>query len=268
MRTTSTRTTQVVGALRAAGCVWAEEEAELLIAHASGVDDLSTAVAARVRGEPLELILGWAAFRGLRIPVRPHVFIPRRRTEFLAAEAISLVRAIERPVVLDLCCGAGAISAAVLHEIDGEITLWAGDLDPIAVELTRGILDRYGDGRAVGVGTGDLFEPLPRSLRGRVDVLVANVPYVPTGQIPLLPNESRMHEPVLTLDGGDDGLAVFRRLLAGAREWLAPGGRVLSEVGRAQVDLARTALTEHGLRAQIHRRDDVDAHVAIGRCPP
>lgn len=264
MNADATTSAEVTVALREAGCVWAEEEAALLIGGASSTADLRVQIDRRVNGEPLELVLGWAGFRDLRIPVRPDVFVPRRRTEFLAGQAISAISRIDRPVVVELCCGAGAISASVLNETPGPVTLVAADLDPVATALARANLTRFAAGRSVRVRTGDLFEPLPRTLRGRIDMLVANVPYVPTGDIALLPAESRLYEPRLTVDGGPDGLALFRRLAAGAARWLAPGGLVLSETGEHQVDAALTALAEHGLRPQVHENHDLEAYVVIG----
>jgi release factor glutamine methyltransferase len=112
---------------------------------------------------------------------------------------------------------------------------------------------------------GDLFEALPPQLRGRVDVLLANVPYVATRHIPLLPAEAREHEPHTALDGGADGLDVFRRMVAGAPRWLAPGGVVLSEITGAQVDAATAAVRAAGLRDGLAYDDDLEATVVMGR---
>ncbi len=110
---------------------------------------------------------------------------------------------------------------------------------------------------------GDLFAPLPPELRGRVDVLVANVPYVPTGDIGLLPPEARDHEPLVTLDGGPDGLDVLRRVAAGAPEWLAPGGHLLVETSERQADRAVEAVSAHGLAARIVTCEELYATVLV-----
>ncbi|PZS36356.1 MAG: putative protein N(5)-glutamine methyltransferase, partial [Pseudonocardiales bacterium] len=166
----------VVIRLRAAGCVFAEDEARLLIAAARAPADLAALVERRAAGEPLEYVLGWAEFCGMRITVDPGVFVPRRRTEFLVHQALAcLDRLAPSPaaaVVVDLCCGSGAVGAALVAARPG-IELTAVEVDPVAVRCARRNL--------VGaqVYEGDLYEPLPGALAGRVDVLVANVPYVP-----------------------------------------------------------------------------------------
>ncbi|MDQ4119711.1 MAG: putative protein N(5)-glutamine methyltransferase, partial [Actinomycetota bacterium] len=226
----------VVRLLRAAGCVFAEEEADLLAEAASDRGALNALVARRVAGIPLEHLLGRVEFGGLRLAVSPGVFVPRRRTEAVVHEAAALVRARgAAPVVVDLCCGAGAIAAALAEDLrrgGGPVPaeLHATEIDPVAVECARHNLAPYG-GR---VHAGDLDAPLPPALRGRVDVLVANVPYVPTGAIETMPPEARDHEPRRALDGGRDGLDVARRFVAAAPLWLGPGGAMLVETGEKQ----------------------------------
>jgi release factor glutamine methyltransferase len=248
----------VVARLRAAGCVFAEDEAELLAEQAAAGADLAEMVARRVAGEPLEHVLGWAGFRGLRLAVGPGVFVPRRRTEFLVEQALSL----PGTVVLDLCCGSGALGAAVAAARPG-VELVAADVDPVAVRFARANLARYG----ARVFAGDLFDPLPADLAGRVDLLLANVPYVPTGEIALMPPEARVHEARPALDGGDDGLDLARRVAAGAGRWLAPGGTLLVEVGERQVAAAVAAFTGAGLRARVVTDEEGDATVVLGTRP-
>ena len=200
----------VVARLRAAGCVFAEDEAGLLVATARTPAELDVMVDRRVAGVPLEHVLGWAEFCGLRIAVDAGVFVPRRRTEFLVRQAAALAPA--RAVVVDLCCGSGAIATALAASLDGAGT-HATDIDPAAVRCARRNLAPSGG----HVYQGDLYDPLPAALRGRVDVLVANAPYVPTGAIATMPPEARLHEPQVALDGGADGLGVQRRVVgAGA----------------------------------------------------
>lgn len=250
----------VAGVLRAAGCVFAEDEADLILAAARDAREAAGMVERRARGLPLEQVVGWAGFRGRRIGVAPGVFVPRRRTEFLVAEA--LAQAPDAAVVVDLCCGSGAVGAALAAELDG-VELHAADIDPAAVRCARRNLAGVG-GR---VHTGDLFEALPARLRGRVDVLAANVPYVPTGEIGLLPTEARDHEPRVALDGGADGLDVLRRVAAGAPDWLAPGGCLLVETSRRQAPAAVRAFTAAGLRTRSAVSEEEDAHVVVGVAP-
>jgi release factor glutamine methyltransferase len=233
----------LVERLRAAGCVFAEEEAELLQAEAATPEQLEFLVARRVAGEPLEHVLGWAGFRGLRIAVDPGVFVPRRRTELLVE--LALPRTRPGDVVLDLCCGSGALGAALATERPG-VELVAADLDPAAVRCARRNVEPLG-GR---VFEGDLFAPLPAGLRGRVGVLLVNVPYVPTEEITLMPPEARLHEAPMALDGGADGLDLLRRVAAEAGGWLAPGGVLLTETSARQAETAVAAVRSGGLAAR------------------
>ncbi|MFK4107036.1 putative protein N(5)-glutamine methyltransferase [Streptomyces sp. NPDC019531] len=253
----STSPDSVVAALRAAGCVFAEDEARLILAAARTPDELAHMVDRRITGHPLELVVGWAEFRGLRITMTPGVFVPRRRTEFLVEQALAQVPAVS--VVVDLCCGSGAVGAALAAAL-GPVELHAADIDPAAVDCARRNTAAAG-GR---VHAGDLFEALPADLRGRVDILAANVPYVPTDEVGLLPSEARDHEPLVALDGGIDGLDVLRRVAAGARHWLAPGGCLLVETSERQAPAAVDAFTRSGLTTRLVVSEELYAHVVLG----
>ena len=247
----------VVTRLRAAGCVFAEDEARLLLAAATTDAGLTALVDRRVAGEPLEHLLGWAEFRGLRVAVAPGVFVPRRRTGLLAARAGALAR--PGAVVVDLCCGSGAVGLAVATERP-DVDLHAADVDPAAVACARRNLGALGG----TVHAGDLFEALPDELRGRVDVLVANVPYVPSAEIAGMPPEARDHEPLVALDGGPDGLDVARRVIAGAPHWLAKGGVLLLETSEGQAPAAVAMLAAGGLPARVTVDDELGATVVVG----
>ncbi|SOD67297.1 release factor glutamine methyltransferase [Streptomyces zhaozhouensis] len=250
----------VVARLRAAGCVFAEDEAALLLAGAEGDGEaLAASVARRAAGEPLEHVLGWAEFAGHRVKVGPGVFVPRRRTEFLVERAVRLAAA--PAVAVDLCCGSGAVGVALLAAWEG-VELHAADLDPRAVACARLNL-----GPAAAVYEGDLYAPLPARLRGRVEVLVANAPYVPTDAVALLPTEARVHEPATALDGGADGLTVLRRVIADAARWLAPGGSLLVESGERQRPALLDALRSGGLTPRVAHCAEREATVLIGRRP-
>ncbi|WP_328385298.1 putative protein N(5)-glutamine methyltransferase [Streptomyces sp. NBC_00400] len=254
----------VVATLRAAGCVFAEDEAELLLSTAHTADELAAMVERRAFGLPLEHVVGWAEFHGRRIAVDPGVFVPRRRTEFLVDQAIGLgLRTADRTgrptVVVDLCCGSGAVGAvlaAALHRVE----LYAADIEPAAVRCARRNITDAG-GR---VYEGDLFDALPAGLRGRIDILVANVPYVPTEEVGLLPPEAREFEPLVALDGGADGLDVLRRVTAAAPLWLAPGGHLLVETSEHQAPQAVEAFTRNGLLPRVAESDELYATVVIG----
>lgn len=247
----------VVARLRAAGCVFAEDEARLLVTAAHTPADLAVMVDRRAAGLPLEHVVGWAEFRGLRIAVDPAVFVPRRRTEFLVGEAVA--HAPDRAVVVDLCCGSGAVGAALAAALD-RVELYAVDVDPAAVRCARRNVAAVG-GR---VYQGDLYRPLPATLRGRVDVLVANAPYVPTEAVDLLPPEARFHEPRMALDGGPDGLDVLRRVVTAAPRWLAPEGRLLVEASERQAPSLVEAVARSGLTPRVASSEELAATVVIG----
>jgi release factor glutamine methyltransferase len=190
------------------------------------------------------------------------VFVPRRRTGFLVRQAAALVAPRSRgPTrVVDLCCGSGAVGAAIAAAVGG-VELHAVDIDPVAVRCAQTNL-RASGGHAY---EGDLYRPLPPRLRGHVDVLVANAPYVPTAAIALMPAEARVHEPRIALDGGADGLDVQRRVIAAAAGWLAPGGHLLVETSERQAAGTVVACEGSGLAARLVRSEELDATVAIAR---
>ena len=213
----------------------------------------------RVAGLPLEHILGWAEFCGLRVLVDPGVFVPRRRTELLVREAAAA--APPHPIVVDLCCGSGAVGAALTARLEAA-ELHAVDIDPAAVRCARRNIGPHGLAYK-----GDLYEPLPDLLRGRVNVLVANAPYVPTEAIGLMPQEAREHEGRLALDGGADGLDVQRRIAGGAARWLAPGGSLLVETSWGQAPQTVEIFAQNGFWPRVVRDDEADATVVIANGP-
>ena len=251
----------IVTRLRAAGCVFAEDEARLLGSAASTPAELEAMVEQRAAGLPLEQVVGWAEFCGLRIAVAPGVFVPRHRTEFLVRQAVARAPQAAPVVVVDLCCGAGAVGAALDAALD-RVELHAADIDPVAVRCARRNV-----GTSAQVYEGDLYDPLPDSLRGRVGILAANVPYVPTGEIGLLPPEARLHEPRVALDGGSDGLEIMRRVTAAAPQWLAPGGSMLVETSERQAPQALETIGRAGLIPQVASSDELNATVVIGTRP-
>lgn len=288
MSSSPTSSSVIVARLRAAGCVFAEDEARLLLSCAATPADLAAMVDRRVAGLPLEYVLGWAEFCGLRIAVDPGVFVPRQRTEFLVREAAALVREAagtadtgrgtadtgrggdtadstgraRPPVVVDICCGSGAIGVA-LGAILGRIELHAADVDPAAVRCARRNLAPIG-GR---VYQGDLDGPLPATLRDRVDILAANAPYVPTEAIEMMPPEARLYEQPVALDGGADGLDVVRRVAAVAGRWLAPGGHLLVEANERQAPSAVETFARSGLVPKVASSEELNSTVVIGTRP-
>ncbi|MCU1438348.1 MAG: prmB [Naasia sp.] len=246
--------TTLADRLRAAGCVFAEEESVLLSAAADG-DQLERLVRRRIAGEPLEQLLGWAEFAGLRIEVAQGVFVPRRRTELLVD--LALEHAGSGTVIVELCCGVGAVAAALLERLPGAV-VHAADVDPAATVVAARNL--RGRGR---VWQGDLYAALPDDLRGAVGVIVANAPYVPTGEIGLMPPEARDHEARIALDGGPDGLDVQRRIAAAAGRWLTPRGVVVLETSRRQAPASVRLLAEAGFRASAVTDDERAATAVV-----
>ena len=259
----------IVARLRAAGCVFAEEEAQLLIAEARTPDELGAMVDRRAKGLPLEYVVGWAEFCGLRIAVDEGVFVPRRRTEFLVRQAADTVRHTARSdgpisplrtVIVDLCCGSGAIAAALSVALP-DVDVHAADIDPVAVRCARRNLGQY----AGQVYVGNFYDALPAALQGHVDILVANVPYVPSSAVRLLPVEARMHEPQVALDGGADGLDVVRTVAERANLWLVENGHLLVETSEGQAAETREIFASNGLLPRVLSSAEWNATVVIGR---
>lgn len=243
----------LVECLRAAGCVFAEDEAVVLAAEAIDDAHLEQMVRRRVEGEPLEQIVGWAAFAGLQLVVTPGVFVPRRRTELLVRESLAVTPPGGQ--VLDLCCGVGAVAAAISAERpDAHIHL--SDIDPFAVDCARRNLP------AASAHVGDLFEPLPQD--AQFDVVAVNAPYVPTDRIAQMPPEARDHELRAALDGGADGAQVHRRIAADLGPWLVPGGHVLIETAAHLAPLTAATLEAVGLTTRAVHDDDLCATVVVG----
>ncbi|CAM3180327.1 putative protein N(5)-glutamine methyltransferase [Nocardioides dubius] len=242
---------EVVAALRAAGCVWAEEEAAILRADDR---DLAELIARRVAGEPLAHVIGWVDFLGHRLAVAPGLFVPRPRTELLARLAVERVRA--GAVVVELCCGVAPV-AAVLAAAEPDAVVHGVDLDPAALaSAARNVPQAL-------LHAGDLFAALPATLARRVDLVVASPPYVPSAELTLLDGDARRHEPQPAHDGGADGLDLARRIVAEARDWLAPHGRLLVEVARHQAPALAEEFARARLPATVVTDDELGATVLI-----
>jgi release factor glutamine methyltransferase len=163
---------------------------------------------------------------------------------------------------VDLCCGSGAVGVAVAAGLSalGQVELHAADIEPAAVQCARANVAAVGG----TVYQGDLYDPLPPELAGRVGLLVVNAPYVPTGEIAMMPPEARLHEPLVALDGGPDGVMLHRRVAAAAPDWLAPGGRLLIETSERQAPQTAAAMTAAGLTPVVSADEELDATVVIG----
>jgi release factor glutamine methyltransferase len=198
--------------------------------------------------EPVAYLTGRAHFFSLEFGVSRDVLIPRPDTETLVENVIQLIRHradFASPRVLDLCTGSGCIAAAIAHNVKDAV-LVATDISPAAVAIARENLERLGLAQRVVVEEGDLFAPLQRMVdRQPFHLLVANPPYIPTGQIPQLDRSVREYEPLSALDGGLDGLSIHRRILAESPAHLFSGAQIFLEIAFDQAELARQIAGEH-----------------------
>lgn len=251
--------------LRAAGCVYAVEEARLIWSASPDPAARLALLERRVAGEPIEWLLGTVEFAGQPLEVGTGAFVPRRRTELLARLAAARARRIRtRPaVVVELCCGVAPVAAYVAARVPSA-EVHAADIDPVALAFARRNLAAH-QGQ---VHVGDLWQALPDRLRGSVDVVAANAPYVPTDAIPALPAEARNNEPKWALDGGPDGLSVQRRMLSTVTDWLAPEGQVLVETGSRLAAGSMELLTGQGLAVSVRIDANLGATVVVGTRVP
>lgn len=216
-------------------------------------------IARRETREPLQYITGEAPFMGLMLAVAPGVLIPRFDTEALCQQALDRLRGGER--VLDLCTGSGAL-AVVLAALRPGIRVAAGDISPLAAALARENAARCGV--SVDVRLGDLFAPF----RGETfDMIVSNPPYIPAGQLAGLQEEVR-REPALALDGGADGLDFYRRIIAEAPRYLAPGGWLLLEFGSDQAADVKALMARDFEEISVFADLDGHSRGAAGRRKP
>jgi release factor glutamine methyltransferase len=237
----------VLRALAAGGSVDPGAEADALLdASNDGIGPIEELLARRLVGEPLSWITGWVRFCDVRVLVEPGVFVPRPQTEALARRAVALLP--PDGIAVDLCTGSGAV-AAVLGSARPRANVIATEVDPAAAACAR----RNG----VEALLGDLDGPLSPALRGRVDVVTAVVPYVPTEELHLLPRDVLAHEPRRALDGGPRGTMMLERAARAATRWLRPGGSVLMELGGEQADELATTMADAGLSAiHVHSDDE------------
>jgi release factor glutamine methyltransferase len=240
----------LIAALFAGGSVFPEDELDALAAAASTDAELRALVARRVAGEPVEYLVGHAEFAGLQLRVASGVFVPRFRTEFLAGLAADRVVSGQR--LLDLGCGVGTIAAFVASRVSG-VWITAVDVDPVALECACVNLP----------GATVVLAGRPGELpAGPFDLIVANLPYVPSVEVALMPRDARDHEFLAALDGGPDGLGPLRLYAPGLPRLLAQGGRFLVEVAEDQASGACGILQDAGLASvSVHHDEEVDATV-------
>jgi release factor glutamine methyltransferase len=252
----ASRLERVVAALVRAGCVAAhEEETELLDAAAERGIDVDELIDRRTTGEPIAWITGRTRFCGLTIRVAPGVYVPRWQTQPLAERAANALP--ETGIAIDLCTGTGAI-AAVLASRKPRATVVATDIDSVAVACARA--------NGVNALVGDLDAPVSVDLRGRVDVVTAVVPYVPTEELHLLPRDTLAFEPRVAIEGGPGGLGVLARAIDRSAGWLRAGGGLFLEVGGRPADPAAAVMDRAGyLVTDVLADEDGDDRAIVGR---
>lgn len=252
-----------------------EREARFLCEHAAGLNASEFAAAIdeqltqrmglhlqemtrrRLAGEPLQYVMGRWAFRHLDLMVDRRVLIPRPETEMVAEVALKIAQACSAPrVVVDLGTGSGAIGLSLAHELplDGTI-VWLTDASADALDVARANLAGIGRaGSNVRVTQGDWYAALPTSLRGTIDVIVTNPPYIAVDDPQVEPTVAN-HEPHQALFAGSDGLDALRVIVAEAPDWLRGGGVLVCEIGHRQGDVVRELMTNAGLRDSEVRQD-------------
>jgi release factor glutamine methyltransferase len=207
-----------------------------------------TFIKRRLTGECTAYILGRKEFYGLEFLVNPSVLVPRPDTETLVEAALKKIQIEKQPPrVLDLCTGSGAVAVALKHEMP-ELEVCAADISAEALEVAKANAGRLLSAGAIRFYLGDLFDALKCNDCGErtlFTVIVSNAPYVPTAAIPGLSPEVRM-EPLLALDGGNDGLAVIRRIISRSPQFLCPGGSLLLEADPRQMENIAALLQQAG----------------------
>jgi release factor glutamine methyltransferase len=237
---------EVSETLQAAGFLDGDEEAAALVAAADGVDGvLRDLLARRVDGEPLEWLTGFITFLGHNMRIDPGVYVPRRQSEIVARRAIE--RLPHDGMAVDMATGSGAIAVA-LSNARPRATVMATEIDPLAAKCAVA--------NGVDVLVGDLGGPLPIAAHGRVDVVVAVVPYVPSEEMVFLPRDVRRHEPSRALDGGPRGLVLLSEAVRWAGLLLRAGGSLVLELGGSQDTGLQPSLTAAGFELVDRLRDD------------
>lgn len=275
---------EAIRRLEEVGVPTARQDAEWLLADLLGIrrwalyleperplpaqllDRLAGLLARRSRGEPVQHLLGWEEFLGLTLRVNPGVLIPRPETELLVTWALEILRRSEGscPRAVDLGTGSGAIACVLACELS-DVTVVGVDVSRAALAVAAENVRTLGLERRVRLVQGDLFGPLKHV---SADLVIANPPYIPSGDLDTLPVAVRKYEPRLALDGGPDGMAFHRRIVEAAPSYLRAGGWLLMECGDRQAGAIAEQLAAAGLGAIEVRRDLQGRNRMVGARSP
>lgn len=255
-------------ALGAGGLEGARNEAEILAGHLLGcrrnelysgsdrllvageVAELDRMVAARCTGRPLQYITGVQAFRSLVLKVGPGVLVPRPESEMLVERCLYLIRGLDSPRVVELGTGSGAIALSLATERP-DCRVWATEISEDALRWAQANLEQPGTAN-LELLSGDLFAPLPTSLKGTLSLIVSNPPYLSQEELSRAPRDVREHEPEVALLADDRGMAAVKRIIREGVDWLAPGGCLVVETaGESQWGELRLDLETHYVDVRI-----------------
>lgn len=219
-------------------------------------------VARRAAGEPLPILVGSIEFYGLTLEVKPGSFVPRPSSELTVSRAVKRIKKRKRPVVVDICTGAGPIALAIADELP-RADVWGTDID------ADGLAQARRNAKLLEIDNttfrkSDMYGSLPKRLKGKVDLITGHIPYVPPGEVDDLPAEVKDHEPLFTLSGlSKDGLGLVRTAVQQAPGWLAPGGWMLLEISEDLVPKVRKLCDKAGFEDHGYASDEDDLSVVV-----
>lgn len=219
-------------------------------------------VARRAAGEPFPILVGSIEFYGLTLEVKPGSFVPRPSSELTVSRAVKRIKKRKRPVVVDVCTGAGPIALAIADELP-RAEVWGTDID------ADGLAQARRNAKLLEIDNttfrkSDMYGSLPKRLKGKIDLITGHIPYVPPGEVDDLPAEVKDHEPLFTLSGlSKDGLGLIRTAVQQAPGWLAPGGWMLLEISEDLVPKVRKLCSKAGFEDHGYASDEDDLSVVV-----
>lgn len=254
---------EAISSLTQAGIDTSQLDAELLMAYAlhttriyiishpnqlpsdEEIQQFRQMIARRTKREPLAYITGEREFWKLSFDIVPGVLVPRPETEILVETVLSQLRGLDSPIMAEIGAGSGCIAISLAMEVP-DAFIYATEDDPVALEVAGRNALKHRVSERVKIMEGNLLDPLQFDLHCKLDAVISNPPYIPSGEIDSLQPEVAKYEPRGALDGGPDGMVYHRRILDAAREWLKPGGWVHMEIGIGQAAEVVDYAYKHG----------------------